>query len=160
MFAHAVDLHHEFGSRWLIDEECKLGWSSSYNEVTRFLQSVVMNESADNWLKRNMEGAFHHWVADNVDHNSCTLDGKGTLHAMGIIDATTGARGSYSDLPKIPRQKLVRVKELVRNKGIPLHTYIPPNISGLSKVMLKPLELFCFTGHLENKFALAFRIFL
>ena len=86
-----------------------------------------------------MEGAFHHWIADNVDHNSKTLDGKVTLHAMGIIVATTGVRLSYSDLPKIPRQKLMKVSELVKNKGVPLKSYVPPNISGLSKVFLKPL---------------------
>ena len=70
-----------------------------------------------------MDGMFHHWIADNVDHNSKTMEGKCTLHAMGIIVATTGARGSYSELPKIPRQKLMRVFELVKNKGVPLKSY-------------------------------------
>ena len=140
LFGHAVELDHEFGSRWVIDEESKLGYCLSYNEVTRFKQSVIMNETADDWLKRNMKGAFHHWIGDNVDHNSRTMDGKGTLHAMGIIVTTTGARGSNRDLPKIPRQKLMRVTELIKNKGVPLKSYIPPDISGMSKVVLKPLS--------------------
>jgi hypothetical protein len=31
------------------------------------------------------------YVADNADHNLCTLDGKGTFHGMGIIAAITPA---------------------------------------------------------------------
>ena len=35
------------------------------------------------------EGSFIQYVADNVDHNICTLDGHGTFHGMGIIAAIT-----------------------------------------------------------------------
>ena len=30
-------------------------------------------------------GHFVQYVADNVDHNVCTLDGQNTFHGMGII---------------------------------------------------------------------------
>ena len=35
------------------------------------------------------EGSCIQYVADNVDHNICTLDGHGTFHGMGIIAAIT-----------------------------------------------------------------------
>ena len=57
---------------------------------------------------------------------------------MGILVATTGARGSYKDLPKIVRQKISKVSEVIHKQGIPVLSYIPPDTSGLSKIMLKP----------------------
>ena len=30
-----------------------------------------------------MPGSFMQWMADNVDHNPMTIDGKGSLHAIG-----------------------------------------------------------------------------
>jgi len=32
--------------------------------------------------------AFTQFIADNVDHNVCTLDGLHTFHGMGIIAAS------------------------------------------------------------------------
>ena len=34
------------------------------------------------------EDAFVQYSADNVDHNTCNIDGKGTFHGMGISMAT------------------------------------------------------------------------
>ena len=36
-----------------------------------------------------MTTEFVQYGADNVDHNICTLDGHGTFHGMGMIDAVT-----------------------------------------------------------------------
>ena len=140
LFGHAVDLDHVFGSRWVIDEECRLGFCVSSNEVTRFKQSVLTNEDTDTWLSRYLNGTFYHWIADNVDHNSKTLDGKGVLHAMGIVVTATGSRASYRDLPRVVRQKIAKVDDLVKNKGIPLLSYFKPDISGLSKIIFKPID--------------------
>ena len=38
-------------------------------------------------------GTFSQHVADNVDHNLCTLDGKNTFHGMGIIRIATTKNG-------------------------------------------------------------------
>ena len=46
---------------------------------------------------------FAQWVADNIDHNTATLEGKNTLHGMGIIAASIG-NGSFS-CKRIPREK-------------------------------------------------------
>ena len=40
---------------------------------------------------------FSQWVADNVDHNSITIDGLGTMHVMGIVMATVHAHSFEPD---------------------------------------------------------------
>ena len=35
------------------------------------------------------EVAFVQYSVDNVDHNTCTIDGKRTFHGMGIIPMAT-----------------------------------------------------------------------
>ena len=110
----------------------------SPDEVT--LQEIGSHErNAIDWLKRNMTRTFQHWIADNVDHNVCSLDAKGTLHAMGIVVSSTCEGTSYNNLPTIPRQKLLKVSQVVQNKGISVLSYIPPNITGLSKLHFNPL---------------------
>ncbi len=78
-------MDHVFGSRWLIDEMSRLGFSITY-EVNMYKPSVIQSESLDNLLA---PGTYTQWVADNVDHNVATLDGKGTFHGMGIIAVST-----------------------------------------------------------------------
>ena len=41
LFGMGIEADHVFGSRWLIDELFKLGFTISYSEVNRFKQSVV-----------------------------------------------------------------------------------------------------------------------
>ena len=40
-FGLAVEMGHVFGSKWLITELSRLGFSVSYDEVTRFKESVI-----------------------------------------------------------------------------------------------------------------------
>ena len=47
-----------FGSKWLITELNKLGFSISSNETTRYKQSVVCNENISDYLKDVMPGSF------------------------------------------------------------------------------------------------------
>jgi len=49
-------LHHVFGSKWLINELFKLGFSVSYDEVTRYKQSVIQSETQDNLLTEYLPG--------------------------------------------------------------------------------------------------------
>ena len=79
-FDLAVELGHVFGSRWLLDELYQLGFSSSYTEVTRFKLSVMVMEDATHTGVVLLPGTFSQNIADNVDHNLCTLDAKNTFH--------------------------------------------------------------------------------
>ena len=88
-FGLGVEMDNMFGSCWLIDEVSKLGFSVSYQEVRRYKQSVVENDDSLNSMV-SARPEFAQWVADNVDHNTATLDGKNTFHGMGIIAASIG----------------------------------------------------------------------
>ena len=109
-FGLGVDMDKMFGSRWLIDELSKLGFSVSYDEVKRYKQSVVINDDSLSSIK-SCKANFIQWIADNVDHNISTLDGKNTFHGMGIIAASIG---KMCDAPlKIPREKRSSLHRLV-----------------------------------------------
>jgi hypothetical protein len=126
------------GSKWLVSQLSRLGFSVGPEEVSRYKQSVVENEKLTDVLNHNFLGEFTQWMADNVDHNPATLDGKGSLHAMGVISATTSKTGlqNLGTMP-IPRQKIKKVAAVTFNKGIPILPYIPANKTGLSTVLLK-----------------------
>ena len=88
-FGLAVELDHVFGSKWLLDELYQLGFSSTYTEVNRFKQSAMASEDATQARVTLPPGTFSQHVADNVDHNLCTLDGKNTFHGMGVIQVSS-----------------------------------------------------------------------
>ena len=98
LFGLGVDVDHVFGSRWLIDQLNKLGFCVSMDEVTRYKQSVMENDSYNIEVSK-LAGSFTQWSADNVDHNVRTLDGKGSLHGMGIIFSTASKFGPSYPTP-------------------------------------------------------------
>ena len=80
-------------------------------------------------------GLFLQWSADNVDHNSRTLDGRNTFHGMGIIAAVTppvkntGARfsrGTFGDLKKESTGKNIRIHDYVGNISYPKNMILKP----------------------------------
>ena len=82
LFGLRVEIDLAIGSKNLLTELSKLDYSISYDEIKRYKQSLVKNES--NSIASAVT-EFTQFVADNVDHNDCTLDGKGIFHGMGII---------------------------------------------------------------------------
>ena len=116
----------------------RLGFSISQDEATRYKQSIVCNESVLEFLTTNLNGSFSQWSADNVDHNVCTIDGKSTLHSMGMVVSTTPGRHTQ-DLTPIPWQKRRAAKEVINEEEIPIIEYDAPEETGLSAVTLKPI---------------------
>ena len=92
----------------------RLGFSVTNDEVTRYKKSVMENEDVGKLISMYFPGLFIQWSADNVDHNVRTLDGKGTLHAMGIVCSATSMRRSvgYSKMRPIQRQKIKKFANL------------------------------------------------
>ena len=82
----AVQLHHHFASRFLIDSLHRHGFCCSYQEVQRFGQNAAVDQGTQ---IPNHTSEFVQYVADNVDHNIRTLDGNDTFHGMGIIASVT-----------------------------------------------------------------------
>jgi len=134
-------MDHVFGSRWLVDELSRLGFSVSYDEVNRYKQSIVESESLNSLLAEYLPGAFTQWVADNVDHNVASLDGTGSLHGMGIIAVSTPRNNVplYATSRVISRKPRVKVTELVKDKGVPILQYISPHVQSLASVLYKPI---------------------
>ncbi len=81
-----IQLHHHFSSRFLIDTLHKHGFTSSYEHVSQFLKDAAAVQGTD---IPQFDAQFLQYAADNVDHNSVTLDGKGTFHGMGLICTVT-----------------------------------------------------------------------
>ena len=154
MFRFGVECDHIFGSKWLINELFQYGFSLSYSEITRYKQSVVSELQTDlNHLQKfthtmkcpftiNSRNIVTQFVADNVDHNIATIDGKGTFHGMGIIAISTPLYSNNAHTLKtvIERKKYITSHAMISNKGVPIQNYIKENISDFSKIKLTSLE--------------------
>ena len=95
-----VQLHHHFGSRFLIDSLNNHGFCCSYHEIQKFEKSAAMTQGTD--ISGGVgEERFLQYAADNVDHNIATLDGKGTFHGMGIIATITPGKKVTHCIPRL-----------------------------------------------------------
>ena len=115
LFALAIEVGHLHESKWLNDELYKLGFAVSYSEVKRFKQACVINQSIDEQIQRlSSDTSFAQFIADNVDHNIVTLDGKVSFHGMGIIASTLSSRDRIIEEIKIKSpQKLLKADEII-----------------------------------------------
>lgn len=86
-----VQMHRHFGSKFLIDSLHQHGFCSSYQEVQRFERCAAVSHGTE--LPNINSGQFLQYVADNVDHNTRTIDGLNTFHGMGMIVIVTPRRG-------------------------------------------------------------------
>ena len=58
LFGVGIEMEHVFGSKWLINELLRLGFSISYDEVVRYKQSVIRSETLENLLSEYIPGTF------------------------------------------------------------------------------------------------------
>lgn len=94
-----VQVHHNFASRFLVSTLNNLGFCSSYYEVQKFESSAAAVQGVD--LPGDVRNSFVQFVADNVDHNTRTLDGLNTFHGMGIIAGITPGTKRTQPIPRI-----------------------------------------------------------
>ena len=87
----ALQMHHVYGSKTLVETLSSHGFCASYSEVRRYLTSLadheVKNIENGTYLPRGIvtpAGEFNliQEGADNVDINTETIDGKDTFHSM------------------------------------------------------------------------------
>ena len=107
--AFGVQMHHHHQSKYLIESLHALGFSSSYKEVLMLERNAAMDCNVGLAGCFGDEGSFVKFSADNVDHNTCTLDGRNTFHGMGMIASITKGKFIRQD---ISREK-VSNKELL-----------------------------------------------
>ena len=93
-----VQMHHHFGSKFLIDTLNSLGFCSSYSEVQRFEVSAAQHWNIE--IEKDQDNQAVQFVADNVDHNLGTVDGYNTFHGMGIIATITPGVDMTRTIPR------------------------------------------------------------
>ena len=140
-FALSIEFEKVFGSVWAINELSLLGFGVGLDEVTRYKQAVISNNDNDTAVSKDSGQLFLQFMVDNVDHNPCTLDGKGALHAMGSCAVATAMNGTFAqvELPKLRRQMKRKVTDVVKNKGIAIYNFIPNKESVLSNTIFKDI---------------------
>ena len=112
-----IQMHHHFGSRFLVHSLNHHGFCSSYTEVQKYERSASVHQGTE--ICGYTPGHFMQFVAGNVDHNTCTIDGKGTFHGMGIIATITPGIKACKPVPRV-----YVTKDKIINAGrIPIHAW-------------------------------------
>ena len=143
----AVQMHHLYRSRFLIDSLSTMGFASSYPEVPRFEMNVACSLAPD-VLGGDMDilGQSLFFSGDNVDHKIIILDGKSTFYGMGMIAAITpGKQVSHG----IPRQKTADLK-LVEMTKIDIIDYLFKACQPFLRFSVGPIHIWCLwsqSGH-------------
>ncbi|KXJ06661.1 hypothetical protein AC249_AIPGENE6377 [Exaiptasia diaphana] len=140
-----VQMHHHFASRFLIDTLYSMGFCSSYSTIQKFERSAAVAQGTD--IPGYTPGSFIQYVADNVDHNSRTLDGTGTFHGMGIIASITPATRFSRAIPR----KSVTATDIASAGKVVIRQYHGPNEDATSLVYktLKDLKVRDSTTNLD-----------
>ena len=82
----AVKLHHQFGSRELVDILHCSGYISSYDEVLRFKKSAAKKTAQNTDIYKDMlhsDGLISAWF-DNFDLKVFTPNGTRETHCMAV----------------------------------------------------------------------------
>ncbi len=137
----AILIHHEFGSKTLINELSAMGHCVSYTEVRHFLTSVAADQIA-----RTESGVYiptgltEHGIVDaaidNFDQNEDTLDGKRTTHAMASVVFRRGQVSTvYKCLARVPQRSLTTLNTFDMN-GDKLYRYIWSILFSLKSIFM------------------------
>ena len=143
----AVQMHHHFASRILVDSLSEHGFCCSYNEVQRYGRSCAVSNTTD--VPGFSAGDHLQYIADNVDHNLRIIDGHSTFHCMGIIYAITPARKVIGKNPRISMTN----EDIIAVGSIDIKHFSSP-CSGMNSLVYKKLVepmhwAGCFVGHLN-----------
>lgn len=114
-------MHHHFASKFHIDSLHAHGFCSSYSAVQKYEQSAAAMQGTD--IPGYTPGRFVQYVADNVEHNTRTLDGTGTFHGMGIIATITPGTKTSKPVPN----KAVSAEEIASVGQIDICHYKGPS---------------------------------
>ena len=68
--------------------------------LTKYIVWVSAQTSGKSDLVFTLEDTFMQYIGNNVDHDSCTLDGKDTFHGMEMLAGITPATGNFGRIPR------------------------------------------------------------
>ena len=71
-----LQVHHLHPSKILINILSSFGYCVPYKEVLLFGKNAAVTNNTDGMFEGLTSESFVQHVADNVDHNTCTIDGK------------------------------------------------------------------------------------
>lgn len=137
-----VQMYHHFGSRFLIDSLYRHGFCSSYSEVQLFERNAAMSDPPD--ISCDPEQTLQ-FVADNVDHNTCTLDGNGTFHGMGIIATISPEKAIH----KYVQRNAISCKEVSAVGSISIRGWIPVHDNQSKFKYLSTLERPSYSPYMD-----------
>ncbi|KAF3859803.1 hypothetical protein F7725_000058 [Dissostichus mawsoni] len=141
-------IHHEFGSKALVNELNALGHCVSYNEVRQFLTTVSADEITRNkeiYIPTGLSGILDHGMIDaaidNFDQNEETLDGKHTTHSMATVIYRRGQTTTEPQrLARIPQKTLSALNNYDVD-GEELHRYSKPTVRPELQAIHEPSQL-------------------
>lgn len=139
-----VQMHHHFSSKFLIDSLNSHGFCASYKTVTNYEKSAAVAQGTE--IPGYTPERFVQYAADNVDHNTRTLDGSGTFHGMGIIATITPGTESKISIPK----RKVTAEDIAKTGRIEIRPFTgPAENTPLHFKELKDLQLKDPTANLD-----------
>ena len=116
MLAIDVFMCRRYGSKELPSILSNLGFSYSYHEVRLFKASVLEANKDPIYTD-----AYIQMIFDNADHNTATIDGKKSFHAMGDAETVTPYDSISFDYV-IPRSNKLPNSEVFADNLIQLST--------------------------------------
>ena len=139
----AVQMHHQFGSKFLIMSLHQHGFCSSYPEVQKYERSAAVHQGTD--LPGLKPDTFVQHIADNVDHNIRTLDGFNTFHGMGIIATATPGNQFSKAVPRVN----VTAEDIADVGRISIAFY-KPQINGMESLKYGQIPSFIVQDETSN----------
>ncbi len=139
----AILIHHEFGSKTLINELSAIGHCVSY-EVRHFLTSVAADQISRTesgvYIPTGLTGVAEHGIVDaaidNFDQNEDTLDGKRTTHAIASVVFRRGQASTVDKcLARVPQRSLTTLNTFDMN-GDKLYRYIWSILFSLKSIFM------------------------
>lgn len=125
-------LHKKYASKDLLKALSYLGFAVTYDETLRFEASVLQDPQIHTFKPE----CFIQYVYDNADHNTATIDGSNTFHAMGGIKIVT-PESSVETKKTIPRLKVIPSAEFIGKFGfIPVKKFDKKKSEGLKSVKI------------------------
>lgn len=105
----SIFMHRKYGSKGILDILSSLGFYASYTETVNYEAAIACNPQPDiSWSDTEM---FVQYVGDNADINMHTIDGRDTLHVMGMIKIVTPKEELISN----GRTKKVQTDQIQKN---------------------------------------------
>jgi len=86
--ALGIQLHHSHACRELNDTAFRIGFAVSYTTVQNFERASAV-ATKDESPKPDPPGTVRQHIADNVDWDPASLDGRGGIHIQGMMSSVT-----------------------------------------------------------------------